>query len=270
MKQPFFIVGTGRCGSTLLYNLLSQHPRVALTNESRVIDFLAFCVNFAAVPLREPVEFEYLETMRLHGMVLPEHTERFAPLFRRHAIAALEEFYRDRFADKEFTHWGDKLPSLASLADIQAAYPHAKFVALVRDPRDGWCSFRAYRETPRMRRLYPAWTEQGVEPWSRGWHNTYSGFDTYLEHLHWLRYEDLVTDRAAALSGVLEFLELDAGEAARARHDHDETFDEHGTARTPAASIGRWRDELDAGDVGTIEVACGALMPRFGYDFAAD
>ena len=35
MGTCFFIVGSGRCGSTALYLLLKDHPCVALTNEAR-------------------------------------------------------------------------------------------------------------------------------------------------------------------------------------------------------------------------------------------
>lgn len=270
MEQPFFIVGTGRCGSTLLYTLLAQHPRIALTNEARVVDFLAFCVNYAAVPAREAVEFEYFDPMKLRGMVLPEHVELFAPIFRDHARAALEDFYRQKFADKQFTHWGDKLPSLASLADIQAAYPHAKFLALVRDPRDGWCSFRSYRERPRMRRLYPSWTERGVGDWSEGWCNTYRGIGEYLEHVHFLRYEDLVREPLPPLRAALAFLQLEGAEDLVAQMPHRHSFDTHGTARSPADSIGRWRAELEPADIATIESACGPLMGRYGYELSTD
>ena len=40
MKQPFFILGSGRSGSTFLYHLLSAHPQVALTNEANLADAL--------------------------------------------------------------------------------------------------------------------------------------------------------------------------------------------------------------------------------------
>ncbi len=45
MRQPFFIVGTGRSGSTLLQRLLAAHPRIALTNEGHVADFLYYCMQ---------------------------------------------------------------------------------------------------------------------------------------------------------------------------------------------------------------------------------
>ena len=50
VKQPFFIVGLMRSGTTYLYRLLADHPKIALTNEARVADFLTFCCRLAGIP----------------------------------------------------------------------------------------------------------------------------------------------------------------------------------------------------------------------------
>jgi hypothetical protein len=45
---PFFITGTGRSGSTFLYLLLRAHPKIAITNEARIIDALWLAYQAAA------------------------------------------------------------------------------------------------------------------------------------------------------------------------------------------------------------------------------
>ena len=49
-RQPFFVIGTGRCGSTLLCHLLQAHPSVAMMNEARLLDALWFFFQFARLP----------------------------------------------------------------------------------------------------------------------------------------------------------------------------------------------------------------------------
>jgi hypothetical protein len=37
-RTPFFLLGTGRCGSNWIYQLLERHPQVALTDGARFVD----------------------------------------------------------------------------------------------------------------------------------------------------------------------------------------------------------------------------------------
>ena len=81
-----------------------------------------------------------------------------------------------------------------------------------------------------------------------------------------IRYEDVIPDLPATVSKCLEYLNLPmVPEIEAAILNSHETFETHGTAESPAASIGRWQLELDAKDVREIEDLCGETMPRFGY-----
>ena len=57
MSQPIFIAGLGRSGTTMLYRLLDRHPRIAMTNEARVADFLVFASSFAGIDLLDTGSF---------------------------------------------------------------------------------------------------------------------------------------------------------------------------------------------------------------------
>ena len=50
--RPLFILGSGRCGSTLLHTMLIGHSKIVLTNEARLVNVLHFCSQLAAPIVR--------------------------------------------------------------------------------------------------------------------------------------------------------------------------------------------------------------------------
>src|SRR5690349_16601164 len=89
MQAPVFIVGTGRCGSTMLSNFLREHPRVLSVSEffstttdlggriaecfpDEPIDAAALRRIVAGVPPK-------LATMMRHGVTMPEVLYRPGP-----------------------------------------------------------------------------------------------------------------------------------------------------------------------------------------------
>ncbi len=269
MRQPFFIVGSGRSGSTLLYRLLAEHQNVALTNEGRVADFLDYCSQWAAVPQYEARSFPLWTTTELHGLVRDEYQDAFGRVFHRHARAALEEFYVEQFPDRDFTHWGDKLPIPQVAVELQFVYPEARYIVLVRDARDVCCSLLAYRERDALRGT-AFLRDQSIEDFAKYWANAYRAFRTYLDHHHVVRYEDLIRDPESTLRGIFTFLDLEGVDDVLARADDASGFAEHATADSPALSIDRWQRELTREQVESIESICGAEMRIHGYRTAAE
>jgi hypothetical protein len=268
VQQPFFIVGLGRSGTTYLYRMLAAHPRVGLTNEARVADFLHFCDEYAGTPAYEPHAHNWQAPMTLFGLVGRPYSALFRRVFTEHAQEALEGFYRRAFAGRHITHWGDKLTRPSTAVALQAAYPHAKFLLLVRDPRDVVCSVRTFGKREDVRQANPFFGDASLDAICENWHNTYRGLPQYLRQPLPLRYEDLVREPSASMEAVQSYLGLqpilDLAEQVAAK----QLFDTHATSRSPRASIGRWRDELAEADVARIESICAATMRRFGYELS--
>lgn len=267
MKQPFFIVGLMRSGTTYLYRLMENHPRIGLTNEARVADFLAFCCKFANVPFLDQQELDFITPTSVRGIIQHRHCKLFSSIFLKHAEAALEEFYQQTFADKDFTHWGEKLPSPGTALAMQASYPNPKYIVLLRDPRDTWCSVLDYRKRVRVG---PEFANHTPTAFGKSWGSTYTGYLTYLSHHLEVHYENLVNSPEQTLTAVLDFLGLSGAEDLVNGLNHEASFRHHGTSRSPSASIGRWRDTLDAKIVLEIEAGAGDMMKRCGYRLSSE
>src|SRR5580658_9652862 len=77
-----------------------------------------------------------------------------------------------------------------------------------------------------------------------------------------IRYEDLVRDPVKTRLALSDFLDLDLLTHAAA----DAIPDSHRTTRDPAASIGRWRNDLAPEQVEACEAAFGFFMREFDYE----
>jgi hypothetical protein len=88
------------------------------------------------------------------------------------------------------------------------------------------------------------------------------------EQAHFVRYEDLVTDPEAALGAIGEYLGL--GPAAidamvAATTETSTKLDRHKTSADPAASMGRWRQDLTPDIAAACEESIAAPLKAFGY-----
>lgn len=88
------------------------------------------------------------------------------------------------------------------------------------------------------------------------------------DRAHFVRYEDLVTDSEATLGAIGEYLELDPATVdgmVAATTESSSSLKKHRTTADPAASIGRWRDDLSPDIAAACEESCAGPLAAFGY-----
>lgn len=205
----FFIVGAPKAGTTALHATLAVHPQV-------------FMPRF-----KEPKFFLY-DGVRPVGPRGPgdAHGTRES-IWRRDRYEALFSDAPPGSLRGESTAF--YLQDPVALGRIRLEIPHAKLIAILRDPVD-----RAYSNWMHL------WAD-GLEPigdfvtafnaedqrieagWAYFWHYRRLGLygeqvSTVLElfgrdQLHLLRYRDLVDRPAEALNGVCDFLDIDRVQA---------------------------------------------------------
>jgi hypothetical protein len=252
-KIPFFVLGMGRTGSTYLYHLLDKHPRVALTNEARAFDFIYFLYRAATLRHGESVETsDVFGVNRIQGIMEPPFNIQLRSVMLGHVPRILEEFYDGLFPGKEYTRFGDKLPSVNAALEYRLVDPRTLYLSLVRDPRDVAVSVRQVR--------WPLTLEQCCTMWCTIYDRLRQVSDAHL-----VRYEDLVRDPQGVAAGVLRHLGLDPAERQAGDPKEAAVFAHHGTSATPEASIGRWQQELDAAEARLVTERCGELMRVYGY-----
>ncbi|MGH0034790.1 MAG: sulfotransferase family protein [Myxococcota bacterium] len=148
----FFVVGTGRCGSTLLRKLLRVHPDLHLPKETHWIPILHDF--FGAREIEADEFFAAIRSVYMakgktaYARILKENATReddfeaalrpaLESLPRRDLASIMDLFYGALARANGASLWGDKTPDYGlCMGLLQRMWPDAKFLHIVRDGRD--------------------------------------------------------------------------------------------------------------------------------------
>jgi len=307
VRQPIFLVGLHRSGTTMVQDLLCSLPEVAyITNVMNVYPDALCGAEFVRRALRIDVTGErYLadgvivnggspnEGVALWQRWLREdpydchYVERRASDLGDAQIARISDDLRRvlwcfrPYATRLFNKNPCLTPHVLLLAGL---FPEAKFLHVVRDPRD--CA-------PSMGKLYRLTQQQLAHIRATGGHGLYDQHDfmpfprlprlaeyvaafgpddlrttasLWRDGVNWLhaardrlpaylevRYEDIVADPQPMLCRILEFCELPMPQ-------------ENAAFTRKLAEVGRTAKPRAAGDAELIEDICGEAMQRLGYE----
>lgn len=242
-QPPFFLIGVQRTGSTLLRLMLNHHPEVACLH--------AFTSNILREekeggPPNEPALRKRLQQDRQYRN---EGVEAEPGLDYHQQLERIYRIWCERFGQGRSV-LGVTLHFRYLLA--KEIWPEAKFIHLVRDPRDvaqsfinlGWAGnpwhatshwVKAEREVEALR---------GVLPEGR---------------ILTVRFEDLVHHPQRELERICAHLGV-TYDPAMLRYPETTTY------KLPDPSIAeRWRRKMDPRDVQLIEARAGEMLESRGY-----
>jgi len=279
-----FIVGTGRCGTTLLRLMLDAHPELAIPPETHFIPAALSACRRSLRPRRAFLRAATSAPFWLdHGMDEGALAGRLEAVRPFNVGDALRAFYRLYSEGRGKTRWGDKTPYyVLHMRDIQRALPEARFVHLIRDGRDVALSFKGLWFGPDS-------AASAAEHWvsritaARRQAPSLAG---YLE----IRYEDLVLRPEATLRRVCDFIALGWSPAvldyhltARSRLEEMVQPFRAGAGRVVAPEerkaihsltdqpprpdrVNVWKAEMRPSDRAAFESIAGPLLRDLGYD----
>jgi hypothetical protein len=271
---PFFIVGSGRSGSTLLRLMLASHSRLTIPPETWYL-----------IPLLERFSIDQrlnTDDVELAISIITSHyrwpdMKLDAQDYRRQASRLpkpslrdlVEIVYRTHLQAEGKARWGDKTPVyIEILPQLARMYPNSRFIHLIRDGRDVAKSFQATDWIGR-------WLHDNAREWCAAlechWRWVRSEFrDRILQ----VRYEDLVLDTEGTLRKICGFigeefeermlswqLEVDKQVPARERDVHAKL-----KLKPGAESVARWKREMTAREVFVSEAFMGSDLTRLGYE----
>jgi Sulfotransferase family len=283
MSQPPapFIVGVGRSGTTLLRLMLDAHPELAIPSETHFLNdiirkehdldkdqFLRTLAEAATWPNMG------IETAALKGVL-----DELWPFAVPDAIRAFYRLYAGRFGKGR---WGDKTPGYRTcMLGIERLLPEAHFIHIIRDGRDTALSYQGL------------WFGPGddIEAQARFWVaqvRLARQQSTALQHYMEVKFEELVTEPAATLGRICEYVGLafhpkmlEYHEFASSRlaefkrpfgppgtpSDIGEFVSIHDRVKTPPdpRRIGRWRTEMPEVQRRCFEAIAGPLLVELGY-----
>ncbi|HUB14804.1 MAG TPA: sulfotransferase [Acetobacteraceae bacterium] len=288
MLRPLLVTATGRSGTTLLMKRLGYAPEIVLADifpfEMKLLTYYGCALEILTTasspanpfaldrltedryhlglnPFHHP-QFEavYPNAAMLHRFFGPRTAARLHPAFR----TIVDDFYRDmqtHFRKPQARFFAEKCDVFTPARHFaRLAFEGVKELLLVRDPRDIYCSRRSF------------WSDSG----ENSMQNLKTVQATVLpllaaerDRLLVVRYEDLILQPTETLASIVEYLGL--SHPIKPRPDGErEIFAAHGTSKDPAASIGRWKHELDAEDRTALLKSFKPFLEAFHYETAGD
>jgi len=273
-----FVVGTGRCGTTLLRLMLDAHPDLAIPPETHFIPAVARACRNAPAPtetfLKTILSHRTWPDFHLDETLLRNRVNALNPFNLSDALRLFFQCYAERFNKPR---WGEKTPVYSShMRLIQQLLPEAHFIHLVRDGRDVALSVKEVFFGPKNTEEAGRWWAHGI----REAHYQARQLSHYLE----LRYEDLVQAPEDQLRKVCQFLDLPWNEAMLEYHKtSSERLNElekikdganasqrkgihQWTTKPPQASrLARWKKEMTQPDRQAFESQAGDVLQEMGY-----
>ena len=267
IKNPhFFIIGSGRNGSTLLATILNAHKDVVIPPEQFVLPYAIIrryiffflssnkWINNVKSLISNPQKTIKWD---IDVSTLNSNGKDIAFLFNN-----IFNTYRN-INNSSSRVWGDKSPLNTNF--IKYIYPEfsdAKYIFLIRDPRDVALSYRKYLGADSFR--FGIWK----------WKDSIRSYDYLSKKTDVLlvKYEDLVECPDNELSKVTNFLNLskdDSMSTSKVSADKMgvEKDSHHQNLRKPISSrsVGKWKDELSDKDLSYFTKNIKDEMKRFGY-----
>lgn len=291
-----FVCGHRKCGTTLLVDLLDGHPQLAVYPHDLVILY-AYFPEFIRVH-HEPAE----RRARLQRVLFANLAERLARRARLHSldVAALERRFFEDIKDDELsdmralidrlmaafqavtgravqeTRFGVlKETSVEIYADeIFSWFPDARFIQILRDPRDNFAALCAG-----IGRYYSRLGEDRNRTLASLLHRARIGFRMALRNrsefgptqYHILRFENLAAAPEPAMRAIADFLgvNFDASLLTPTQlglPSGGNNFDGEAMFSISERNVGRWRERITREDAQVIEFHLAEEMMAFGYE----
>ncbi len=273
---PFFVVGSGRSGNTLLRRLLEAGGQVHIPPETYVLGpTINLFKQFGTMQWLDLVHliysrFEFHRHFEVFGVSLRPLVLQMinADAGEQSLALLLDRFFRFHGQQTGQTgqRWGDKTPLNSFYLDaIDSVFPDARYIHMVRDGVDVVQSYLAAGLQTTLEDAALRWTQSidAVQSFSA------TGKDRYLE----IHYESLVTDPQKQLKSACEFLGLsynphmiDSNVYAK-KNDDVAVFSHHENVRHPvnADSIGKGRRLLNQKQKSRLQELIGGQLERQGY-----
>lgn len=270
---PVFVTGCPRSGTTMLASMLGRGRNVAVLPEMQYVPALlgmrdespATIARFLVGNFRfRTLGLTLTEADVTNALALGGPVALIATIVERHAAA--NSIALDRSAP---IHWIEHSPESSRHLDLLAtAYPTARFIHIVRDPRAVYSS---------MRQLL-RWNVWEPRKAAKLWNSSVARCRRFVEQMPQrsleLRYEDLVADPEAHLRSICDFAgiafepSMPEGGGLKVPSFSQEQHRLVGRAADPARASA-WKAELPSREAEIVEAITTDLMLRYGYIDAA-
>lgn len=272
--SPFFIVGSGRSGSTLLRMILASHSKICIPPETwyiiQLVKELPLTSVLSSIEVKRAIDIITSHyrwpDMGMTKRDLQASTENMiSPNLRD----ILDIIYNHHLKVESKLRWGDKTPPYVQIIpELSLIYPEARFIHLIRDGHDVAKSFHDL-----------GWHGKSICRSTTEWKQAVDKIHLYRNadldaKIFDVKYEELVESMEHVIKEICTFLNedfefrmlswssnIDGNLPSREIHIHKKLF------RNPRKSDAfRWKNEMSKKDIIVIESHIHHELERVGYE----
>jgi len=271
-KQPIFVAGLDRSGTSLMYAFLSSHPDISMVRRTNM--FRYFYKQYG--DLDEPENFERCLDKMIHYkriIKLSPDPDRIRSDFQtgEKTYGRLFALFHEHNAERSGKRrWGDKSLYIERfIANILMEFPDAKLIHMVRDPRDRYASVKKRYKDNRGR------VGAATGKW---WYSAMlanRNLNKYPRNYTVVTYEDIVKEPEATLSKICKFIDVEFspqmltmnGAPLLRDMGGNSSFDRFEPGEISTKSVGRYNSALTPDEILFIQIYCARYLKGFGYQF---
>lgn len=209
--RMFFLIGAGRSGTTLLSNMLNMHGQIISPPEH---DFLlSWIQNGREKGLFNDNDIDkFLDTLWIRKREFKElwniDEETLRNELKKKTPISFVELYEEVLLGYDSTKTAslivDKNPLYSEfIFKLSEVFPKAKFIAIVRDPRDRYVSLKKHKSEVFKNNIIRS------AKWKSFYNKILEFKEQHSENLHILKFEDLITSPEVTLRSLCDYLEVD-------------------------------------------------------------
>jgi protein-tyrosine sulfotransferase len=265
---PFFILGSGRNGSTLLASILNAHKDVFVPPEQFILPYTIFKRYLKFYWPINNLKQDILNTIKMPNQTLNWKVDLRKIELKDKSMASLfNSIYRSyaKQVKGDVKIWGDKTPLNIHFSNfIYPEFPNAKYIFLIRDPRDVALSYKKLTDHKAKNTDFAIWK----------WNDSVKMLDYLLARTDVLiiKYEELVCNPERELKKILSYLEisedmsiLSSKSGASDMGVGDHSFHQNLDKPINSSSVGKWKLYLKDLDIKYAEQHTKLNRKRFGY-----
>ncbi len=230
-KDPVFIIGFPRSGTTLLDAILNSHPDIEVIEEKPIIN------KFVKL-LHKEINSEFSNLKHIDQQLIKKMKTFYFDVLKNYSKQNNQKIYID------------KMPlNIIYVGEIVRIFPNAKFVLAIRHPSD--CILSCFMQNFLLNDSMANFVD--LDSTSKFYNQVMTLWEQYQSlfkiNYHFIKYEDLVRDFENNISKLLNFLDLEWSDEVNKFH---EKVKNRGKISTPSynqvnkkiysKSIGRWKN----------------------------
>lgn len=280
-----FIVGMGRSGTTLLTNLLNQHPEIIAMPENNFILFGRDLKDYTGTKLLK--SFEKLQGVsHNHSLSIWHPKLDFLSRLKHNELSyssLCKLTYLESCMDEKINtvrYIIDKNPVYSLyISELKQIFPEAKFIVISRDPRDNYVSRKKHTKG-----IVSKWTTSLANSWKMYYDSILKSYSKNKEDFHFVRYEDLSKNSLNELTRIQDFLETkiktkiqDPDHSAvegqlyssdLSAESKEKILEMHQGLKTKTNSkrVSIWKEHLTNKEIWYLTFFCRKIGKAFGYE----